>query len=198
MENLSEKPTSKIAGLVLAAGASRRAGPVNKLLIDIDGRGMVAVTTATTLAAGLDPVLVVTGFEAAAVAAAVANLDVRCIHNPQHQEGMAGAIRHGVAALGADVAAVLICLGDMPWVKPATLIALVDAFDAAAGREICRPVMSGKSGNPVLFGRRFFPALGGLQGDRGAKAVIDEHSQVVVNVAVDDAGIFKDLDVPDT
>jgi molybdenum cofactor cytidylyltransferase len=196
MENLGEKPTAKIAGLVLAAGVSRRAGPVNKLLVDIDGRAMVAVTTASTLAAGLDPVVVVTGFEAPAIEAAVADLNVRCIHNPEYQEGMAAAIRHGVAALDEDVAAVMICLGDMPWVKPETLKALTDAFNSAQGREICRPVMSDKPGNPVLFARRFFPALVTLQGDRGAKAVIQEHSQVVADVAVDDPGIFKDLDVP--
>jgi molybdenum cofactor cytidylyltransferase len=182
-----------VPALVLAAGLSRRAGPVNKLLIDVDGRPMVAVVAERVLAAGYAPVLVVTGFEAARVEAALSGLDVVFVRNPDFEDGMASSIRHGVGALAKEAAGVLIALGDMPWVAVATLAAL--RADVAADA-IRRPVMDGRPGNPVLFGRRFFAELAALDGDRGAKSVIRAHTEAVRDVTVNDPGIFRDLDQP--
>lgn len=182
-----------VPALVLAAGLSRRAGPVNKLLIDVDGRPMVATVAERVLAAGYAPVHVVTGFEAVRVEAALSDLDVVFVRNPDFEDGMAASIRHGVGALADDAAGVLIALGDMPWVTVATLAALRAEISNDAIR---RPVMDGRPGNPVLFGRRFFPELAALDGDRGAKSVIQTHTEAVTDVAVNDPGIFRDLDRP--
>jgi molybdenum cofactor cytidylyltransferase len=184
-----------VPALVLAAGLSRRAGPVNKLLVDIDGRPMVAVVAERVRAAGYAPVLAVTGFEAARVEAALSGLHVGFVRNPDFEEGMASSIRHGIGALAADAAGVLICLGDMPWVAVATLAALRAEVSADVIR---RPVMDSRPGNPVLFGRRFFPELAALDGDRGAKSVIQAHIDAVTDVSVNDPGIFRDLDQPQT
>lgn len=188
-----DSAAAPVPALVLAAGMSRRAGPVNKLLIDVNGRPMVAAVAERVLAAGFAPVHVVTGFEAARVEAALSDLDVVFVHNPDFEEGMASSIRHGVGALADDAAGVLIVLGDMPWVTVATLAAL--SADVAADA-IRRPVMDGRPGNPVLFGRRFFAELVALDGDRGAKLVIQTHADAVTDVAVADPGIFRDLDQP--
>ena len=183
-----------IAGLILAAGLSRRAGPANKLLIDTDGQPMIARVAARTKAAGLAPVLVVTGHEHKRVAKAVAGLGVQCIQNPDYEEGMAASIRHGVAALDDSIDGVLICLGDMPWVEVATLVSLIDTFDPKNNREICRPLYQGKSGNPVLFARIHFDALGAIKGDRGGRPVIEANPDVLSEIDVDDAGVLRDLD----
>lgn len=185
-----------MAALVLAAGLSRRAGAVNKLLVDIDGRPMVRVVAETALAAGFRPVLAVTGHEAAAVAAVLAGIDVGLVDNPDFGEGMAASIRHGIGALPDDVGGVLVCLGDMPWVRESTLVALRQGFSSAMGPAIRRPVCHGRPGNPVLFGRDFLAELARLTGDRGGKAVIEAHPDQVFDVAVDDPGIFHDLDRP--
>ncbi len=195
MENITAKGRRRIAALVLAGGLSRRSGAVNKLLADVDGRPMVTVVTATAMAAGASPVIVITGHDAANVEVAVNGLDATCVHNPQFAEGMASSIRHGIAALGDGADGALICLGDMPWVAASTLVALAEAFDPELGREICRPVQDGRPGNPVLFGARHFATLGRLTGDRGGKRVVQENAGAVFDVAVDDAGIFRDLDV---
>lgn len=184
-----------IAGVVLAAGESRRARPANKLLAAVGGQPMVRRAAETALAAGLDPVIVVTGFEAEKIGAALAGLNVRFVHNDDYANGMGGSIGRGVAALPADAAACVILLADMPEVKPRSITALVAAFDPAAGREICVPVVDGRRGNPVLFGRDHFAALSAIAGDRGGKAIVAAHPGNVAEVAVDDAGVLADYDM---
>lgn len=187
-------PNSKaIAGIVLAAGQSSRAGPKNKLLHAVGGKPMVRRVTETALAAGLDPVVVVTGFEADKIRAALAGLDVAFAHNDDFARGMGGSIGRGVAALPPAAAAVIL-LGDMPKIVPVTVKALIGAFDAAAGKDICVPVAEGRRGNPVLFGRAHFGALGAIHGDRGGKGIVAVNPSRVVEVAVTDPGVLADYD----
>jgi len=192
-------PNSKaIAGIVLAAGQSSRARPKNKLLHTVGGKPMVRCVSETALAAGLDPVVVVTGFGAEKIRAALAGLDVAFVHNDDFARGMGGSIGRGVAALPPDAAAAVILLGDMPEIAPATIKALIGAFDAAAGKDICVPVAEGRRGNPVLFGRAHFGALGAIHGDRGGKGIVAANPSRVVEVAVADPGVLADYDtLPD-
>lgn len=192
--------TVAAAALVLAAGASRRMGAANKLLaaVDADGRPMVAAVAAMLQSSAADSVTVVTGHQAALVRRALAGLGCRFVHNGGHQSGMGASLSAGVAAVAADgdVDAVVVCLGDMPLVSAATVDALIAAFDDARGAAACVPVCGGRRGNPVLFGRRFFPELIALGGDRGARFLLQKHAQWVREVAVDDAGVLADADTP--
>lgn len=186
------------AALVLAAGVSRRMGAANKLLAAVDGRPMVAAVAAMLQASAADSVTVVTGHQAAAVRRALAGFDCRLVHNGEHQRGIGASISAGVAAVAEDggVDAVVVCLGDMPLVRAATVDALIAAFADARGAAACVPVCRGRRGNPVLFGRRFFPELIALGGDRGARFLLQKHAQWVHEVAVDDAGVLVDADTP--
>jgi molybdenum cofactor cytidylyltransferase len=167
----------KTAGIVLAAGFSRRMGQVNKLLVKVEGSPMARRVASAALAAGLEPVVVVVGHHAA---------DLR-----QALEGL----RAGISALDEDAEAAVVLLGDMPWVQAADVSALVAAFDPAAGREICVAVHEGRRGNPVLWASRFFHELVALEGDVGARALIERHSDVVHEVPAG-AGVLRDVDTP--
>ncbi len=184
----------KIAGVVLAAGRSSRARPANKLLAPVGGKPMVRRVAETALAARLAPVVVVTGFEAAKVEAALAGLAVAFAHNDDYAKGMGGSIGRGVAALPAEASACVILLGDMPEVTAATVAALAAAFDADAAKDICVPVAGGRRGNPVLFGRAHFAALKTIAGDRGGKDIVAAHPANVREVGVEDPGVFADYD----
>jgi len=139
-------------------------------------------------------VVVVTGHEAAAVADALAGLAVERVHNAAHLDGLASSLAAGVRALGPEVDAVLVCLGDMPWVKAETLRSLLAAFDPEAGQAICVPTCGGKRGNPVLWARRFFAEIEGLAGDVGARELLARHADAVAWVEVEDPGILWDVD----
>lgn len=186
----------RIAALVLAAGRSSRMGQENKLLIRIDGQHMIARVAGQIVAAGLYPCIVVTGHEAGAIRVALAESNITFTHNPDYAQGLSGSLRTGLKALPRDVDGVLICLGDMPDVRAAHLQKLIAAFDPVEGRAICVPTYQGKRGNPVLFGAQFFAEMMAVAGDTGAKHLIGEHSDLVCEVAMDDAAVLLDLDTP--
>ncbi len=173
--------------LLLAAGRGTRMGGPNKLTALIDGRPVVAHAADAALAAGL-PLLVVTGDRAAEVRAALAGRDLIFVDAPDYAEGMAASLRAGIAAVPAAWDAVLVLLGDMPRLRPATLAAL------AAAPGIVVPQFNGRNGNPVRWPRRHFPALAALTGDTGGKALFAGLD--IDLLSVDDPGILADVDTP--
>lgn len=187
----------RVGAVVLAAGRSSRAAPANKLLADAGGRPMVARVVDAVLGSSARPVVVVTGHEAAAVEAALGDRPVRTVPNPDFASGMASSLRAGLEALGDKVDGALVCLGDMPWIRAEHLEALVSAFDPRGERSICVPVHDRKRGNPVLWPARHFPEIRTLEGDRGARELLDRHADEVCYVPMPDAAVNVDVDTPD-
>lgn len=186
----------RVAGMVLAAGSSRRMGSRNKLLIDVAGTPMVRRVAETALQAGLEPVVTVVGHGGEEVRQALRGLSLTLVANDRPQDGLSRSLRLGVEALPAVDAAVVL-LGDMPWVRSADVEALVAAFDPSASREICVPVHGGSRGNPVLWSARFFPEISALEGDVGARSLLARHAEVVHEVTGVGAGVLQDVDTPE-
>jgi molybdenum cofactor cytidylyltransferase len=185
------------AAIVLAAGASRRFGADNKLLVDIGGQPMIARVIAAIEAAGIADVVIVTGHEAQRVAAATAGQSRRHVHNPRHDEGMGTSVAAGIAALGPETTGVLIAQGDMPDVDAALIRALVDRFAAGGADAIVHPLLpDGRQGNPVIWPRRLFAALAGLEGDKGGKRLIEAEGPNAIGVADGSAAAGIDIDTP--
>src|SRR5687768_6293605 len=110
----------QIAAIILAAGRAARMGRPKQLL-DWGGRALVRVAAEHALAAPIDQVLVVAGAARDDVAAALENLPLRIIDNPDYAVGQSTSLRAGIAALGSEVAAALVMLGDQPFVTPVIL-----------------------------------------------------------------------------
>ena len=107
--------------------------------------------------------------------------------------GDAVAIGHRLAAaLTDDPDGVLVMLADMPGVSAADLVKLISAFRAQAGRPIVRAVADGKRGNPVILPRATFEALRSLEGDIGARPIIESAGLPVTDVEI---GLAARLDV---
>lgn len=178
-----------IAALVLAAGASRRFGS-DKRLHPVDGQPMLARTLATYRQV-LDEVGVVIRPGQPAIAALVRTAACRPIEAADAAAGLSRSLAAGVAALRhAD--GLLIGLGDMPFVAPATLRALLAAMTQnAAG--VVRPRYGGVNGNPVGFPPSSYDALTRLTGDAGARELLAKSAGVLA-VDVDDAGVLQDVD----
>jgi molybdenum cofactor cytidylyltransferase len=158
---------------------------------------MIARVVAAVLATRARPVVVVTGHDATAVCAALAGREVTFVHNARYAEGMSTSLRAGIEQLGADVDGALVCLGDMPRVRPADLEALLGAFDPEAGRALVVPTWEGRRGNPVLFAARYFPEMCALTGDAGARALLQRHADAVCAVAMEGDGTMLDVDTPE-
>ena len=191
---MSPERKQHITAVVLAAGTSSRMGAANKLLLSLDGVPIVVRTVETVQAAPVDELIVVTGHERAAVEKALASHPVRIVHNEDYALGMASSIRCGVEAAAPTSTGFMVCLGDMPLVRVATVQRLCDRFAEAPLPAIVFPVFDGRRGHPVLFDAAFRDELLQLQGDVGARSVIRRHETAVIEEAVDDPGIFRDID----
>ncbi len=112
---------AKVAGIILAAGASRRMGSVNKLLASIAGKPLVRHAVESFVATSLSPIIVVVGYESDKVAAALEGLPVQLVFNPDHATGQGSSVGVGVEALDNNVTDAMIGLGDMP-LLPSTLL----------------------------------------------------------------------------
>ncbi|MGB8710271.1 MAG: nucleotidyltransferase family protein [Methyloceanibacter sp.] len=185
----------RIAGLVLAGGLSSRMAPRNKLLEIVGGEPMVRHVAAVAIASGTQPVIVVTGHEAATVRGALRGLAVTIVANPDYADGLSTSLRAGLRALPGGIDGALILLGDMPEVESSVLTALVAAFTGESA--ICVPVRHGRRGNPVLWGSAYFAEMMGLTGDSGAKSLMARHEAHLVEVEVASDSIFEDVDAPE-
>jgi molybdenum cofactor cytidylyltransferase len=186
-----------VAGIVLAAGHSSRMGPGhNKLLTELDGKSLVIYSVDAALEAGLTDVCVVTGHDAERVRAALADRDVRFVHNPDHASGLASSLRAALLAIGGNRAGFLVLLGDMPRVRADDLRRLVSAFEHSGRRAICVPEHAGRRGNPVLWPASERDALLALRGDVGGRELLRARDGQLVRVPIDHDGVLLDVDTP--
>jgi len=183
-----------IAGIVLAAGLSRRMGRP-KLLLDLDGSPVIRRTVERLLSANLDDLVVVTGPADHALAEALRGLTVRLAVNPEPQAGQASSIVAGIKNLRAGTEAALVALGDQPTVPVLVISQLLAVFHASR-KPIAAPVYREGRGNPVLFAASVFPELLALAGDQGARSVVDRDPARVALVTVD-ASMPPDVDTPE-
>src|SRR5581483_11410996 len=148
----------QIGALILAAGQSSRFGR-NKLLEPLAGKAMVRHVAQAAVASPLHPVLVVTGNESEKIRSALAGQPLSFCNNPDYSKGLSASLTCGLKNLPATCDGVLVLLGDMPDISADLIGRLVAAFDPDAGAAIVVPTSDGRRGNPVLWARRFFPAI---------------------------------------
>lgn len=181
--------------LVLAAGLARRMGGPNKLLADYRGRPLAAWAVDAAVASRAARVVLVTGRDGDDVADAVgADPKLTRIHNSTPENGLSSSLKLGLAAL-ADVDAAAILLGDMPGVDAALIDALFDRFTPDAYAIV--PEIDGDIGNPVVLSREAIAECATLEGDRGARRLIEQNSARVLRVPVDTRAVQHDIDTPE-
>jgi molybdenum cofactor cytidylyltransferase len=164
-----------------------------KLDLPIEGKAMSRRVVETLLKSPFERIRV--------VAAPGARLDlpddprIERVENPSPQEGIASSIRAGLDRIPEGTEVVAIALADLPLVREGTVDLLLRAFEAT-GSAIVYPEYLGRQGHPVLWARSLFEELRGLQGDVGAKPLIERHRARSLAVRVDDPGVCLDIDTP--
>lgn len=186
-----------IVGLLLAAGAARRFG-APKLVHHLGGKPLVR-WSAEALQSKVDRTLVVVPPEHAALADALRGVPVEYVTNPEPERGLGASISRGVAALPADAEAVVVALADEPALDPRWIEAVIARYRAGgAGSRagIVAAVFRGTRRHPVLFDRGVFAELARLDGDAGARAVVERDRARVALVEFDEPGTI-DVDTPE-
>lgn len=176
--------------IVPAAGRGERFGTPLKLLVDIDGEPLLARTIRSLLDGGVSRVIVVTSPEAPLKSVAVlTHPAVVVVTNPDPSRGMLSSIQSGIAAADGDP--MLILPGDMPYVQPQTIAAVI-----AASRQgdVVTPIFRTRRGHPVSIPSRLRDEI--LEADPAStlSAVLQRHEDIRLAVDVDDPGVLRDVD----
>lgn len=183
---------ARTAGVILGAGGSERLGQPKQLL-DWGGVPFIRQVALNALAAGLSPLISVTGANWEQVEEALAGLDVVCVRNPDWAQGQSTSMHAGLSALPDDTDSALYLLSDQPQVGLDLIRELLERY-ATNRQPITAPRVCGQRGNPVLFSADTFEALRKVEGDRGGRAVFGQFA--VDWVDWDDGRILLDVDEP--
>jgi molybdenum cofactor cytidylyltransferase len=183
--------------LVLAAGFGSRfsgGGGGGKLLAPWRGGALIDGALDAAMAAPVMDVSVVVGADPAVAAHAASRCGARIVPAADHALGLSASLKAGIASLPEGATGALIFLGDMPLVPQAVLRPLVQAVTDGAPAAV--PVWQGAQGNPVALSARLFPQILALEGDRGARSVLDGLGDQLARVQAPDGGILLDVDRP--
>lgn len=185
----------RISAVILAAGFSSRMGDF-KPLMDLAGQSVLARCVRNFRDAGVRDILVVTGHCAPKVQAEVEKLGVSSIHNARYELGMFSSVCVAVAGLFelshlSGQGAFFILPVDVPLVRPATIAALIEAYD---GR-ITYPCFENERGHPPLIHASLIPEILGHDGQGGLNSLLE--TCPALDVPVWDRGILLDADTPD-
>jgi molybdenum cofactor cytidylyltransferase len=178
--------------LLLAAGRGTRfdaTGLQNKLLAPLADGTPVACAAARSLLSVLPHVTAVVrpGEEALAHALNDAGCDV--VFSTDAERGMGASLAAGIRAT-AQAEGWVVALADMPWIAPATIEAIARRIDE--GASVVAPIYRGRRGHPVGFGAMHLDALSVLDGDIGARSILE--TAEVTAIELDDPGVLADID----
>lgn len=188
----------RIGVVILAAGQATRMGVSghHKLLAEFDGEALVRRSARTVLASSADEKVVVTGHRADDIKSALSGLPIETVDNPDYASGMASSIRVGLGHFADRIDGLMVVLADMPAVATADLDAMMAAFRAHEGKAIIRAVAGGKRGNPVILPAATFDAILKLEGDIGARPIIEKSGLETVDIDIG-AAAHLDVDTPE-
>lgn len=191
------RPEGRVAGLLLAAGGGRRLGGRPKALLDHRGRPLVERAARALRDGGCHPVHIVLGAAAASVRERAELAAYGVSENPDWARGMGTSLRAGLAALaesGAD--AVVVSLVDQPGIGAAAVARVVAAYRGRGS--LVSAAYGGRRGHPVLFGAdRWADIVATAEGDRGARAYLQRHADVLTLVECSDVAEPYDIDTPE-
>jgi molybdenum cofactor cytidylyltransferase len=190
----------RVVGVLLAAGRGTRFGG-DKLLAPLPSasRGVPAgtplgVAAARHLVDALPDSVAVIRPDDASLRDVLGSAGIAIVECANADDGMGASLACAVRARG-DAEGWVVALADMPWIAPATIVAIADAL--RGGADIVAPHHRGTRGHPVGFSRRHYAALAQLTGDAGARAIVAAHARELVVLDVDDPGTVRDVDTRD-
>ena len=187
--------TFRAVAVVTAAGSAERFGG-KKLLAPIDGEPLLDHTIRSLLEGGVTEVIVVVGTDARRELErdvnAMNDSRVRPVENPDPSRGMFSSIQVGVATANGD--ALVVLPGDMPYVRPETVRAVIAMYRER--RAIVSPRFKGKRGHPVVMPLSLRDEIAATAPTANLHEVIKHHPDERVDLDVDDAGVVRDVDTP--
>lgn len=185
----------KVNAILLAAGLSSRMKGPNKLLLPFHGGAVVQSVYRALSKSRVGQITVVTGRDDEHVMSSLSlRLNDQFAHNTKFELGMTSSIQSGLNA-AQPCEAVMVCLGDMPWLQTADYDLLIENFLAEGGsKSIQVPWFEDKRANPVIFGKDYFKAILKHEETNGCAQIVRDNLENVLNLNVDSDRFIKDID----
>jgi molybdenum cofactor cytidylyltransferase len=184
----------KITGVVLAAGASSRMGPVNKLTLAYCGRTIIEEVLIQMSNSSVSDILVVTGFEHTRIEGMLAgyrNDRIDFVYNRDYRLGRASSIKCAIERIRHRTDAALFMVADKPQVNSSLIDRAVDLFRVKRPALLFVETPAGR-GHPIIFSEIMFDELMCLKGDRVGDDLVKKHERGTVRLH--DPDLQEDID----
>ena len=184
-----------ISAILLAAGRSKRMAGVNKLTKEIQGIPLIKHSINNIILSSVNEIIIVLGYQKEIIEKLIdKNKKIKIVHNKNFDSGMASSIKLGLNNLSESTESFFICLGDMPMVNKNIYNQLIKLKN---NKEIIVPTFIGKQGNPILFSKSMKNKIMTIQGDVGAKKILDSNKDKILKLETNDQNITKDFNTKD-
>lgn len=194
-EERETQGVARVAGVVLAAGLSKRLGEP-KQLVQLCGKPALQHALDAARQTSLNPLLLVLGPNAETILEHIDATGFEVVRNPRAAEGQATSLQTAILALPVDVDAIVVLLGDQPFIDPHVINRVCELYEETK-RSIIQPRYREGPGHPVLIARELFPELLRLTGDTGARPLLTAPRDMLVYYDVSNRSVPIDLDTPE-
>jgi molybdenum cofactor cytidylyltransferase len=185
-----------IAAIILAAGKSERMGRPKALLPFGDSTFLQHLYDLLK-GSSAGEVRVVLGAQAVEIKAGINIPEQEIVINPDYEKGMLSSLQAGLVALQETAPeAVILCPVDHPNISLPLIELIISSFRSSRS-EIVVPTRAGRRGHPVLFASSLFEDLLSAPLDVGARHVVHQYPEKVLEVETDEPGVVQDIDAPE-
>ena len=184
-----------ISAILLAAGQSKRMGDENKLVKNFQGIPLIKHSVRNILASFIGELIIVLGHQKEIIEKLIdKNKKIKFVFNQDFESGIATSIKTGLNHLSEETEAFFICLGDMPMVNKDIFNLLIKSKN---NREIIVPTYKNKQGNPILFSKSMKKKIMTIEGNVGAKKILELNKDKILNIETNDQSITKNFNTLD-
>ena len=185
--------SSKISGIILAAGLSTRIGEPKQLL-PFERSTIIETVIDNLLGSKLEEVVVVVGHEAEVIKARIQHKPVKIVFNPDYRSGMLTSTQCGVSSIPKSVDAFALALVDQPFITSNLIDLVVDAH-TQTDRGITLPSYNNRRGHPVIFDCRYAADILALEPENGGvRSLFRKYAHDIYYVVVDTDRVLRDID----
>jgi len=183
----------RVALIILAAGLARRMGESQKLHASLGDKAVLNYSLSAAKNSAAAPIFLVSND----TLPEDADSAIERVPEPNAHRGQSHSLAAGVAAAAkvAGISGAIVLLGDMPFIRSEHINRVI-AEAQQSPNMIIRPCYKGKPGHPVYWPKSYFKALMALQGDTGAKPVLNAAREAIRALDMDDDAVVFDIDTP--
>ena len=184
-----------ISAILLAAGQSKRMIDENKLTRIFKGIPLIKHSVENILESNIDELIIVLGYQKKIIHNIFKkNSKIKFAINENFADGMSTSIKTGLSHLSINSDAFFICLGDMPMINKKIYNHLIKS---RGDNDIIVPTYKDKQANPVLFSKFMKTKIMSITGDFGAKKILSQNKNKILNIKIDDISITEDFNTKD-